>query len=147
MSERLERFKRFRRSTRLKRFKKIKKQAENGLQSWSSENGKTAVWHYGWKLQWYLTRDRDWRYGMVWWYGLLWFGLVLLVCLVWGGVVHMTGAFIHEEISYIDYNGLSWAILERGGVMTGMDDWDGWLAWMAWMAGLDDWHGWLAYDE
>ena len=51
MSERLERFKRFRRSTRLKRFKKIKKQAENGLQSRSSENGKTAVWHYGLKLQ------------------------------------------------------------------------------------------------
>ena len=28
------------------------KQAENGLQSRSSENGKTAVWHYGLKLQW-----------------------------------------------------------------------------------------------
>ena len=28
-----------------------KKQAENGLQSRSSENGKTAVWHYGLKLQ------------------------------------------------------------------------------------------------
>ena len=27
------------------------KQAENGLQSRSSENGKTAVWHYGLKLQ------------------------------------------------------------------------------------------------
>ena len=33
------------------------KQAENGLQSQSSENGKTAVWHYGLKLQWYLTGD------------------------------------------------------------------------------------------
>ena len=32
-----------------KRF--IYKQAENGLQSRSSENGKTAVWHYGLKLQ------------------------------------------------------------------------------------------------
>ena len=29
----------------------IKKQAENGLQSRSSENGKTAVWHYELKLQ------------------------------------------------------------------------------------------------
>ena len=29
----------------------LKKQAENGLQSRSSENGKTAVWHYGLKLQ------------------------------------------------------------------------------------------------
>ena len=28
-----------------------KKQAENGLQSQSSENGKLAVWHYGLKLQ------------------------------------------------------------------------------------------------
>ena len=27
------------------------KQAENGLQSRSSENGKTAMWHYGLKLQ------------------------------------------------------------------------------------------------
>ena len=27
------------------------KQAENGLQSRSSENGKNAVWHYGLKLQ------------------------------------------------------------------------------------------------
>ena len=31
--------------------KDILKQAENGLQSQSSENGKTAVWHYGLKLQ------------------------------------------------------------------------------------------------
>ena len=29
----------------------IYKQAENGLQSRSSENGNTAVWHYGLKLQ------------------------------------------------------------------------------------------------
>ena len=29
----------------------VKKQAENGLQSRSSENGKTAVWHYELKLQ------------------------------------------------------------------------------------------------
>ena len=41
------------------------KQAENGLQSRSSENGKTAVWHYGLKLQWYLTGDREWIYGRV----------------------------------------------------------------------------------
>ena len=49
---------------------KDKEQAENGLQSRSSENGKTAVWHYGLKLQ-------------------------------------MTSEFIHEEISIMDYNGLS----------------------------------------
>ena len=48
----------------------FKKQAENGLQSRSSENGKTAVLHYGLTLQWYLTGDRDWRYGMVW-YGFV----------------------------------------------------------------------------
>ena len=29
----------------------LRKQAENGLQSRSSENCKTAVWHYGLKLQ------------------------------------------------------------------------------------------------
>ena len=34
---------------------KTEKQAENGLQSRSSENGKTAVWHYGLKLRRYLT--------------------------------------------------------------------------------------------
>ena len=42
----------------------FKKQAENGLQSRSSENGKTAVWHYGLKLQWHLTGDIEW-FGMV----------------------------------------------------------------------------------
>ena len=96
------------------------KQAENGLQSRSSENGKTAVWHYGLKLQWFLTGDRDSRYGMVW-YGF--------VGIVWyGGWCQMTSEFIHEEISTMDYNGLSWTIIEGGGVMTGMDDWHGWLA-------------------
>ena len=40
---------------------KKKKQAENGLQSRSSKNGKTAVWHYGLKLQLlYLTGDMVW---------------------------------------------------------------------------------------
>ena len=47
-------------------------QAENGLQSRSSENGMT--WHYGLKLQWYLTGDRGWRYGIIW-YGLVWGGV------------------------------------------------------------------------
>ena len=113
------------------------KQAENGLQSRSSENGKTPVWHYGLKLQWYLTGDRDWRYGMVWYRGR-------------GG--QMTSEFINEEISIMDYNGLSWTILEGGGLlddldgwlawMTGMDDWHGWLAWMT---GMDDWDGWQAW--
>ena len=56
----------------------FEKQAENGLQSRSSENGKTAVWHYGLKLQRYLTGDRDWRFGTVW-YGLVWYGLVGIV--------------------------------------------------------------------
>ena len=49
---------------------------------------------------------------MVWfgivWYGLVWFGLVLFCwySLVWGGC-QMTSEFIYEEISIIDYNGLS----------------------------------------
>ena len=35
----------------------------------------------------------------------------------------MTNEFIHEEISIMDYNGLSSTIIEGGGaVMTGMDD-------------------------
>ena len=49
------------------------KQAKNDLQSQSSENGKTAVWHFGLKLQWYFFGDRDWIFGMVW------YGYVLLV--------------------------------------------------------------------
>ena len=58
----------------------IAKQAENGLQSRFSENGKTAVWHYGMKLHWYLTGDRDWRYGMVL------YGFIGIVWYVGGGV-------------------------------------------------------------
>ena len=43
----------------------------------------------------------------------------------------MTNEFIHEEISIMDYNGLSWTIMEgRGG-----HDWHGW------MTGMDDWDG------
>merc|ERR1719422_1218861 len=81
------------------------KQAENGLQSRSSENGKTAMWHYGLKL--YLTRDRGWIYGMVW-YGLVWFGMVSfgMVLFCWYSLVWGTSEFIHEEISILDYNGL-----------------------------------------
>ena len=61
---------------------------------------------------------------------------------------------IDDEISIMDYNGLSWTIIE-GGVMNGMGDWHGWLArmtgkydwhgWLAWVTGMDDWHGWLAW--
>ena len=81
----------------------IEKQAENGLQSRSSDNGKTAVWHYGLKLQWYLTRDIVW-FGMVL-FGFVWFSLYSLVW--WGGGGH-------------DWHGwLAW--------VTGMGDWHGWL--------------------
>ena len=92
----------------------ILKQAENGLQSRSSENGKTAVWHYGLKLQWYVTGDRDWRFEIVWYgfVGIVWY---------WGG----------------DYNGLSWIIMKRG------HDWHGWLGWMTWMDGWHGWLSWL----
>ena len=44
------------------------KQAENGLQSRSSENGSVALW-----IEIAVTGDRDWRFGFVW-YGLVWFG-------------------------------------------------------------------------
>ena len=39
----------------------------------------------------------------------------------------MTSEFIHEEISIMDYNGLSWTIM--GGSQ------------LAWMTGMIDWHG------
>ena len=47
-------------------------------------------------------------YGMVW-YALVWFGLVLLVQFGMGGG---SDVFIHEEISIMDYNGLSRTIIE-----------------------------------
>ena len=93
------------------------KQAENGLQSRSSENGKTAVWHYGLKLLWYLTGDRGWRYGMVW------FGFVGIVWYGGGGSWLALMTDMDDEISIMDYNGQSWTIIEGGRVMTSMDDW------------------------
>ena len=49
---------------------------------------------------------------------MVWYGL--------GG--QMTSEFIHEEISIMDYNGLSRTIIEGGGSR------------LAWMTGLDYWH-------
>ena len=65
------------------------------------------------------------------WFGLVWF-CGLLVVWYWGGglwgVSQMTSEFIHEEISIMDYNGLSFNY-HRGGegcsrlaCMTGMDE-------------------------
>ena len=57
------------------------KQAENSLQSRSSENGNTAVWHKWIEIAVILmeTGDLVW-FGTVWyclvWFGLLWFGMV-----------------------------------------------------------------------
>ena len=50
------------------------------------------------------------------WYGLVWFGMVWFCwySLVWGWG-QMTSEFIHEEISIMDYNGLSRTIIEGGG--------------------------------
>ena len=61
-------------------------------------------------------------FGMVL-YGFVWFYMVLygFVSIVWYGGGQMTSEFIHEEISIMDYNGLSCTIIEGGG-MTGMDD-------------------------
>ena len=50
----------------------------------------------------------------------------------------MTSEFIYEEISIMDYNGLSRTIIEGGGVMTRLDDW---LGLLACMNSMDDWHG------
>ena len=45
------------------------------------------------------------------WYGFVWFGMVLLFVgsMVWEGEGgwQMTSEFIHEQISIMDYNGLS----------------------------------------
>ena len=49
-----------------------------------------------------LTVILNWRYGMVL-YGLVWLCCLLVV---WGGC-QMTSEFIHEDISIMDYNGLS----------------------------------------
>ena len=56
------------------------------FRKWQDSSG-SAVWHYGLKLQWYLTGHRGWRYGMVW------YGFVGIVCYGqgWG------------EISIMDY--------------------------------------------
>ena len=47
-------------------------------------------------------------YGLVWFvivsYGFIWFGMV------WYGGGQMASEFIHEEISIIDYDGLSWGV-------------------------------------
>ena len=48
----------------------------------------------------YFQRAQE--FGMVW-YGLVWFCWYSLVC----GGVQMTSEFIYEEISIMDYNGLS----------------------------------------
>ena len=44
--------------------------------AYSRDLPKMAVWHFGLKLQWYLTGDRDWRFGMVWYgfVGIVWYG-------------------------------------------------------------------------
>ena len=53
----------------------ILKQAENGLQSRSSENGKRAVWHYGLKLHELDYHEGEggsrlaWMTGMDDWHG------------------------------------------------------------------------------
>ena len=50
------------------------------------------------------------------WFDMVWYGLVWFCWYSWGGD-QMTSEFIHEEISIMDYNGLSWTIME--------DNWDG----------------------
>ena len=63
---------------------------------------------------------------------MVWYGFVGIVWYGGGSDV-----FIHEEISIMDYNGLSRTIIE-GGVTTGLDDW---LGLLACMNSMDDWHG------
>ena len=51
---------------------------------------------------------------------MVWYGFVGIVW--YGGGWQMTSEFIYEEISIMDYNGLS---QRGGGFTTGMDDWHG----------------------
>ena len=112
---------------------KPSKTSQNGLQSRSSKNGMTAVWHYGLKLQWYLTGDKDWWNSMVWYeiVGLVWYG----------GVVRWLLSSYMKRFQ-------SWTIMNyhRGGGawLTWMTDMDDGHRWLAWMTGIDDWHWWLA---
>ena len=46
-----------------------------------------------------------------------------------GGGGQMTSEFIHEEISIMDYKGLSYHELTQRGSQ------------LAWMTSMDDWHG------
>ena len=49
-----------------------------------------------------LPKMARWQCGIMDWYSLVWFGR--------GGDGQMISEFIHEEISIMDYNGLSWTI-------------------------------------
>ena len=59
-------------------------------------------------------------FGIVWhglaWFGMVWYGLVC-ISMVWFGFVGIvwygggSDVFIHEEISIMDYNGLSRTII------------------------------------
>ena len=77
-----------------------KKQAKNGLQSQSYKNGSVALWIE-------IAVILNWRYRLNIWYGLVWFGMELLVYFGMGGGQMTTSEFIHEEISIMDYNRLS----------------------------------------
>ena len=64
---------------------------------------------------------RKWQDGSVaLWIDIVWYGLA------WGGRGdgQMTSEFIHEDISIMDYNGLSWLSW-----MTVMDNFHGWRSW------------------
>ena len=50
---------------------------------------------------------------------MVWYGFVGIVWYGEGGWGQMTSEFIHEEISIMDYNGLSWTIMGGG------HNWDG----------------------
>ena len=73
-------------------FSHIYKTSQKWLTVAIFQNGKTAVWHYGLKLQQYLTGD------------MVWFGM--------GEGRWLVSSY--EYISIIYYNGLSWTIIEGG---------------------------------
>ena len=48
------------------------------------------------------------------WFGMVWYGFDGIVWYGVGGGGQMTSEFIHEEISIMEYNGLSWTIMGGG---------------------------------
>ena len=75
--------------------------------AYSRDLPKMAVWHVALWIK--IAVILYWRQRLKIWYDLVWFDIVWygFVGKIWYGGGQMTSEFIHEEISIMDYNGLS----------------------------------------